>query len=133
MGIAEVLGRHFIVEMWGCNSKILNDPDRITDILHKAANDAGSTIIKSFFHQFSYFGVTGMAILAESHISIHTWPEEGYAAADIFTCGENTRPELGVQSLIDGFKPADVRSVELKRGNLQTKEAVLIEQADNTG
>ena len=128
MGSIGTLGRHFIVEMWGCAREVVNDPDTIMDILHKAANDSGATIIKSFFHQFSPMGVTGVAILAESHISIHTWPEEGYVAADIFTCGTTTDPELGTQSLVEGFKPEDSSFLELKRGNLDTKEAVILDK-----
>ena len=126
MGNIGTVGRHFIVEMWGCDNEMINDPEKVMDILHSAANDARATVIKSVSHQFDPSGVTGIAILAESHISIHTWPEEGYVAADIFTCGTNTDPELGVQSLIDGFKPEDSSSKELKRGNAQSKEAALI-------
>ncbi|MGR3179712.1 MAG: adenosylmethionine decarboxylase [Candidatus Anammoxibacter sp.] len=126
MGNIGTVGRHFIVEMWGCDNEMINDPEKVMDILHNAAKDARATVIKSASHQFDPSGVTGIAILAESHISIHTWPEEGYVAADIFTCGTNTDPELGVQSLIDGFKPENSSTMELKRGNAQSKEPVLI-------
>ncbi|MGR3218992.1 MAG: adenosylmethionine decarboxylase [Candidatus Anammoxibacter sp.] len=122
MGNIGTVGRHFIVEMWGCDTKMINDPERVMDILHRAASDARATVIKSIFHRFSPTGVTGVAILAESHISIHTWPDEGYVAADIFTCGTNTDPALGVQSLIDGFKPENSSSREFQRGNAQSKE-----------
>ncbi len=121
------LGRHLIVEMWGCEGDVANNPDKIMKHLRKAAIDSGATIIKSFFHEFSPVGVTGVAVLAESHISIHTWPEEGYIAADIFTCGTTTNPEIGVQSLIDGFKPESSTTLEIRRGNLETKEPLLLE------
>jgi S-adenosylmethionine decarboxylase len=120
------LGKHFIVEMWDCNRDKINDPDKIMDILHSAAIAAGATIVKSFFHQFSPFGVTGVAILAESHISIHTWPEEGYVAADIFTCGDSTNPAVGVERLIEGFEPESSSFMELNRGNMQNKEVLLV-------
>ena len=127
MGNVGTVGRHFIVEMWGCDNEMIHDPEKVMDILHSAVKDARATVIKSASHQFDPSGVTGIAILAESHISIHTWPEEGYVAADIFTCGTNTDPALGVQSLIDGFKPENSSTMELKRGNVQSKETVLIE------
>ena len=120
------LGKHFIVEMWACNKEKINDPDKIMDILHSAAIAAGATVVKSFFHQFSPFGVTGVAILAESHISIHTWPKEGYVAADIFTCGDSTDPAVGVERLIEEFEPESSSFMELNRGNMQHKEALLV-------
>lgn len=123
MGNVETTGKHFIVEMWGCNRDVLNDPDIIMGHLHKAASDAGATVVKSLSHRFSPVGVTAVAILAESHLSIHTWPEEGYVAADIFTCGKRTNPQLGVESLIDRFEPETSSSMELKRGKMPELKA----------
>ena len=85
-----------------------------------------ATIVKSFFHQFSPVGVTGIAILSESHLSIHTWPNEGYVAADIFTCGLSTKPELGIKSLINGFKPENSSCLELQRGNREAGKPLLV-------
>ncbi len=126
MSEVDTLGKHLILEMWGCNRLIINDPEKIMDLLQKAALDAGATIVKSFFHQFSPNGVTGVAVLAESHLSIHTWPKEGYVAADIFTCGSTTKPELGVKSLINGFNPESSNCLELQRGNMQTGKPMLV-------
>ena len=79
------LGTHAIVELFGC--KHLNNLERVRDTLVEAANLCGATILHTKFHQFSPQGLTGYILLAESHISIHTWPEYGYAAVDLFTCG----------------------------------------------
>jgi len=125
-GSVATLSKHFILEMWGCDKDVINDADKIMELIHKAALDAKATIVKSFFHQFRPAGVTGVAILAESHLSIHTWPDERYVAADIFTCGTTTKPELGIDSLIEGFNPEDSSCMELKRGDMHTKRALLV-------
>jgi S-adenosylmethionine decarboxylase len=123
----EAFGRHFILEMWDCNREIVNDAKKIMQILSEAVNDAGATIIKQFYHEFNPPGITGVAILAESHISIHTWPEEGYVAIDLFTCGTQTDPTLAEKRLLEGFEPKDFTSVELKRGSPLIKGTLLSE------
>lgn len=123
----EAFGRHFILEMWDCNRKIVNDLKKIMQILTEAVNDAGATIVKQFYHEFNPPGITGVAILAESHISIHTWPEEGYVAVDLFTCGNQTNPKLAEKRFLEGFEPKDFTSVELKRGSPLIKGTLLSE------
>jgi S-adenosylmethionine decarboxylase len=121
----EAFGRHYILEMWDCNREIVNDAEKIMQILSEAVNDAGATIIKQFYHEFDPPGITGVAILAESHISIHTWPKEGYVAVDLFTCGTQTDPKLAEKRLLEGFEPNDFTSVELKRGSPFIKGTLL--------
>jgi S-adenosylmethionine decarboxylase proenzyme len=87
------LGRHLILELKDCNPKLLDDLPFVQHTLIHAAESTGATIIGHTFHKFSPQGVTGVVAIAESHVCIHTWPEYGYAAADIFTCGENFDPE----------------------------------------
>ncbi len=82
------LGTHFIAEFWECPGEVLNDHDRLRDLTHEAAMSARVTVLNSQFHQFSPHGVTGILLLSESHLSIHTWPERGYCATDLFTCGD---------------------------------------------
>lgn len=123
----EAFGRHFILEMWDCNREILNDAKKIMQILSESVTDAGATIIKQFYHEFSPPGITGVAILAESHISIHTWPEEGYVAVDLFTCGNQADPKLAEKRLLEGFDPKDHTTLELKRGSPQIKGTILSE------
>ena len=87
------LGKHLLLELKGCNKEMLNDISFLREALLAAAGEAGATILGESFHQFSPQGVSGVVVIAESHICIHTWPEYGYAAADIFTCGDSVQPE----------------------------------------
>jgi len=84
----KALGRHIILELYGCNVETLSKPIEMEQILQAAALAMGATIVKSTFHHFSPLGVSGVVIIIESHLTVHTWPEYGYAAVDIFTCGE---------------------------------------------
>src|SRR3954451_14783572 len=81
------LGVQWTVELMGCDSARLDDVDRIAHDMLQAAKMAQTTVVNSHFHKFSPQGVSGVVIIAESHIAIHTWPEVGYAALDMFTCG----------------------------------------------
>lgn len=81
-------GKHLIVEFWGCDSNLLNNKDYLESQLRKAAESANTTIVEIFLHQFTPTGVSGVVVIQESHLSIHTWPESGYAAVDFYTCGE---------------------------------------------
>ena len=84
----KAFGRHLLAEYRGCDSALLNDIDHVSKALRQAAVEAGSTIVASVFHPFTPQGVTGVVVLEESHLSIHTWPEHGYVAVDFYTCGE---------------------------------------------
>ena len=95
------LGRHLLVELHDCNKEVLNDLDFIRDVMVKAAVDCGAEVLGESFHRFSPQGVSGVVVIAESHISIHTWPEYGYAAADVFTCGTAVNPEIAARVLIE--------------------------------
>lgn len=81
-----------------------------------AAQRAKATIVDVSFHEFNPFGISGMVVIAESHLSIHTWPEYGYAAVDIFTCGDVIKPEVAAQYLIEKFESRNPSIVEMKRG-----------------
>ena len=87
------LGTHLLLELWEIDQQRLNDADWVRDTLLKAARQANTTVVSQTFHRFAPQGVSGVVVIAESHISIHTWPELGYAAVDIFTCGDHTMPE----------------------------------------
>jgi S-adenosylmethionine decarboxylase len=112
------LGRHFVFEMFGCDKKALNDLRAIEDAMEKGAVDAGATIIGKVFHKFAPQGITGVIIIAESHLSIHTWPELGYAALDIFTCNTATDPMKAYRRITKLLKPKSSSIMELKRGLL---------------
>jgi S-adenosylmethionine decarboxylase len=119
------LGKHLLVELRECNTKILSDLKKVQDVLITAAKVADATIVEVAFHEFSPFGISGMVVIVESHLSIHTWPEYNYAAVDIFTCGDILKPEKAVAYLIDKFQSKNPSVVELKRGILSTKNEKL--------
>jgi S-adenosylmethionine decarboxylase len=112
------LGTHLLLELKSCNSKVLNDLKKVQEILVSAAREAKATIIETSFHKFSPFGISGVVVIAESHISIHSWPEYGYAAIDIFTCGDVLKPEVAANYLIEKFQSKEPSIVEMKRGVL---------------
>jgi S-adenosylmethionine decarboxylase len=122
---------HLLVELRDCNSKILNDIKKVEEILVAAAKAAKATILKVHFHQFSPFGVSGVIVIAESHLSIHTWPEYGYAAMDIFTCGDTLKPELAATRVIEKFQSKQPSIIEVKRGILSRDNVKLPHKAVN--
>ncbi|WP_295456491.1 adenosylmethionine decarboxylase [Synechococcus sp. UW140] len=89
----DMVGKHCILELYDCDSSRLDDEAFLRNAITSAAKRAGATLLNLITHRFEPQGVTGLALLAESHISIHTWPESGYAAVDVFTCGDHTMPE----------------------------------------
>ncbi len=112
------LGTHLLVELRDCNPEIIKDLKKVKNMMVSAAKEARATIVDISFHEFNPFGISGMVIIAESHLSIHTWPEYGYAAVDIFTCGDIIRPEVAARFLIAQFESKSPSIVELKRGIL---------------
>ncbi len=106
-------GIHLLVDIWG--SKHLDSVQEIEKALTQCALDSGATILHSHMHKFAPHGVSGVIVLSESHISIHTWPEREYAALDIFVCG-NCNPYNGIKALKEYFKPEIINIVESKRG-----------------
>ena len=112
------LGAHLLVELKDCNPAILRSLEEVRDAMVSAAKEAKATIVDISFHEFSPFGISGMVVIAESHLSIHTWPEYGYAAVDIFTCGDVIKPEVAAAYLIGRFESKNPSVVEMKRGIL---------------
>ena len=96
--------KHLLLELYRCDREKLNDESFLRCILNRAAKLANATVLNLISNKFEPQGVTAIALLAESHISIHTWPESNYSAVDIFTCGRNMLPELASQYLIKALK-----------------------------
>ena len=96
--------KHLLLELYGCDYDKLNDESFLRCSLNRAAKLAKATVLNLISNKFEPQGVTVIALLAESHISIHTWPESHYSAVDIFTCGQNMKPELASQYLIETLK-----------------------------
>ena len=97
------LGTHLLVDLRDCNIDAIRDLEFVKDSLVQAAKAASATVVDVSFHEFNPFGISGMVVIAESHLSIHTWPEYGYAAVDIFTCGDLIKPETAAAYLIERF------------------------------
>ena len=95
------LGRHLLVELQDCNRAVLNDLSFLRDSMITAAVACGAVVLGDSFHRFSPQGISGVVVIAESHLSIHTWPEYAYAAVDIFTCGTAVEPEKAAGTLIE--------------------------------
>ncbi len=111
------LGNHILVEFTGCKPEILNDVITIEKGMVDAALKAEMTVINSTFHHFSPYGVSGVVVIQESHLAIHTWPEYGYAAVDIFTCGE-TDTWAAFDYLKNQFHASNYSAIEMKRGTI---------------
>ena len=118
------LARHLLAEYFGCDPALLDDDAFLRSTLEEAARRAGATVLGQRFHRFQPQGVSGVILLAESHISIHTWPEHGYAACDIFTCGSTTDPEAGHLYLVEKLSPARAETTVIERGEVAALERV---------
>jgi S-adenosylmethionine decarboxylase len=118
------LGVHLIVDAWQAPAALLNDPEQIRSALLEGIAAGEATLIDLCVHQFSPHGVTATATLAESHIAIHTWPEYGYFAADLFFCGSG-KPEKALELLRTALQAKEIKVREFERGFPQSVEATL--------
>lgn len=112
------LGRHVLAEFFECNANTLNSLSRIEKLMVDAALECGATVVQKCFHMFNPYGVSGVVIIAESHLAIHTWPELGYAAVDLFTCGDKCDPKISYEFLRKAFNSKTASYTELERGIL---------------
>lgn len=118
----QALGRQILVEYYDCNNDVINDVSKIESMLLEATRRSNASIISHNFHKFSPHGISGTVVIAESHVAIHTWPEYGYAAVDIFTCGETIDPWVIQEYLKEGFESGNVSSMEMKRGMFRVEQ-----------
>jgi S-adenosylmethionine decarboxylase len=110
------LARHTLLELRGCKSDLLNTPSKLKELLLESVRRGGGTVVTDVFHTFSPHGVSGVVVIAESHVAIHTWPEHGYAAVDIFSCGL-TLDHVAIREWIrTGLGAETVETRELTRG-----------------
>jgi S-adenosylmethionine decarboxylase len=112
----ETIGHHYIAEASGCDPNVIGKVESVEQILVRAAEVAGVQVWSISFHRFSPNGVSGVVVISESHLSVHTWPEYGYAAVDIFTCGGNAKPEKAVEWALKEFGATNVHITEVTRG-----------------
>lgn len=111
----KTLGRHLIAELYGCADARLDDLQGVRNSMLRAAEIVGATVVGETFHRFAPQGVSGTVVIAESHLSIHTWPERGYVSIDIYTCG-GLDPHLGLRHLAVAFAAQSTRTHEVVRG-----------------
>jgi len=113
-------GKHVIVDYWGCDPDVLTNKDTIQRLMMEAALETGATIVETVFHRFTPTGVSGVVVVAESHLSIHTWPDQGYASTDFYTCGE-CDPVKAHEFLRRAFRASTFNLVEMSRGESPKK------------
>jgi S-adenosylmethionine decarboxylase len=114
----KALGTHTLIDYYDCDPETLKAPARIRDILLAAIRRSGMTIVIDTFHSFEPQGVSGVVVIAESHVTIHTWPEHGYVAMDVFTCGNPERYKIIESEVRTGLKSTRVSSKSIARGGV---------------
>jgi S-adenosylmethionine decarboxylase proenzyme len=126
----QALGRQILVEFYKCDGDVLKDVNIIEKSMLDACILAKATIVRHTFHEFSPFGVSGVVVIAESHVAIHTWPEYNYAAVDIFTCGETIDPWVIFKYLEKQFGSQQSSNMEMKRGLFEIGDKKLLHKPD---
>ena len=114
-----IFGDHYLVDFHGCNPDLISTVETVRNVLLDAAVKSKSTIIDDRFHQFEPYGASGVIIIAESHFSVHTWPEKKFAAVDIFTSGTRMKPQLAIDIMKTGYGADRVDVVKVARGCLE--------------
>lgn len=114
----ESLGKHILAEFYACDAAAINDVRIVEETLLNAAKVANANVIGSSFHLFEPHGVSGVVVISESHLAIHSWPEYAYAAVDIFTCGEDVDPMVAFEYLQTHFKTKNATYQIVQRGQL---------------
>lgn len=118
-GPVDYLGRQVTVDFFDCDKVLLNDQDAIEKLMISAAKASKATVVKSLFHKFNPYGVSGVVVISESHLAIHTWPEYGFASVDVFTCGPVVDPRVCQRHLAKALKSSRSEYHEFKRGILR--------------
>jgi len=114
----KTVGKHLLVDLIACNNELLKKVDFIDKIMFEAAKLAKATVVGKFFKQFDPYGVSGVIVIAESHFTIHTWPEHGLASVDFFSCTEEVDMFGAVKYLKDKLEAKELISTEISRGNM---------------
>ncbi len=119
------IGKHWLIEIYGCPYQKLETIPFVKETLLQSANISGATIVSNSFHQFSPYGVSGVVVIEESHFTIHTWPEHGFAAIDFFTCGDGVDIQKAIDFLQQEFEAADVDVSYFDRGSVSKAKKAL--------
>ncbi len=116
----QALGTHIILDLYGCNSNLLMHVEDVQSIMREATKRAKFTVVTEEYHQFKPHGVSGATIIQESHLTLHSWPEFGYASLEIYYCGNNDFVEDAVVYLVGAFEAKHVERKDMKRGFPET-------------
>ena len=114
--INNYLGKHILAEYHNCDKNILNSVEKIEQIMLEAAQKANVNVVEKCFHKFSPYGVSGVVVITESHLAIHTWPEYNYAAVDLFTCNKNCSTKIATEHIKNLLKAEKYTFKTIKRG-----------------
>lgn len=125
------MGTHLVVDAWKAPAELLNNPEKIRSALIEAISAGEATLIDICVHQFSPYGVTATVTLAESHIAIHTWPEYGYFAADLFFCGKG-KPTVAMNVLQEALQAGQVKMQEIERGFPSQIDTATLQDDENS-
>ena len=125
----KTLGKHLLLELYGCDLSALNNLPELQKNMVKAAKEAGATVVGEVFHQFNPHGISGVVVIAESHFSIHTWPEYGYASVDLYTCGNTVDPLIAAEKIGAVLNSKTVCIREFFRGLLTDEGELLPKEA----
>ena len=120
----QALARHLLLELFDCDAEVINSLGVVKMSMIEAARRAQGTIVNAVFHEFNPFGISGVVVIAASHLAIHTWPEYRYAAVDLFSCGDALRPQVGADYLVQQLGATRASVVELQRGILMNTGVV---------
>ncbi|HJV44195.1 MAG TPA: adenosylmethionine decarboxylase [Bacillota bacterium] len=112
----ETLGRHVIAELWDCNPERLDNQETIEKVMVDAALEVGADIREVTFHKFNPQGISGVVVISESHLTIHTFPEHGYASVDVYTCGETIDPNIAAHFIAEFLEAKTAEYMEIPRG-----------------
>lgn len=114
--VRKALGTHTILEFYGCPYGRLADSGEVEQAFREAARRSNATVVDSLFHHFNPHGVSGVVVIAESHFTVHTWPEHGYAAIDFFTCSDEVNISVAIEHLRECLQPERISRRNLPRG-----------------
>lgn len=112
----DTYSRHCILELWDCDMDPLDDKELIEKLMVEAALEAGAEVREVAFHKFAPQGVSGVVVISESHLSIHTFPEQGYASIDVFTCGKRINPHTAAYLIAEKLNSKKIYEMNLERG-----------------
>jgi len=128
----KILGRHIIAEYTECNRTKLNNAKFLEQCMLEAVRKSGATVVETVFHRYAPQGVSGVVVIAESHLSIHTWPEYGYAAVDFFTCGQTVDPMKAHEVLRESLESSGGSVKELARGIPSERDEIIQHKTTDT-